>query len=517
MKTIVVLFDENNKYENEKVFDGKSAVELCKAAASSFGYDVVTINKKSDGLSDISSLFSKFEAICSEKSADSLVFSYADCPFLNKALTDELLQTHSEYKAEYTFAEGYPAGFAPEVLDHGTVKILAELARTVAADIGKKNISRGSIMELIKTDINSFEVETVLAPFDWRLLRLSFDCARKENLLACARLYSILSDTQKHKPELCNAADLSKTAAEDSGILKTVPAFYNLQLAQKCSGKCTYCPYPAELKKAENKQACDADGIMDTQKALSLVESIAEFSGEAVIGLSAWGECFNHPDLLKIIEKILSYEGLSVLIEADGNSIPQNFANSIKPIVEKAAERTNGWNKIMFIVSMDGFTEETCKALRGSHFELAKAVSAVTELESAVPGCVYPQLVRMNSNEQELENFFRYWNEKTNATKGNFIIQKHNDFAGLLQNQEPADLSPLERNVCWHLRRELTVLYNGDVPLCYSCVLSDIKGNVFSEDLPTVWGKLNEEVQNHIDGNYCKKCGGCDEFYTFNF
>ena len=39
---------------------------------------------------------------------------------------------------------------------------------------------------------------------------------------------------------------------------------------------------------------------MDTAKAFSLIEQIADYSGEAVIGLSAWGECFNHPDLIKL-------------------------------------------------------------------------------------------------------------------------------------------------------------------------------------------------------------------------
>ena len=123
----------------------------------------------------------------------------------------------------------------------------------------------------------------------------------------------------------------------------------------------------------------------------------------------------------------------------------------------------------------------------------------------------------MNENESELESFFRYWKEKTNESSGNLIIQKYNSFAGLLKNEEPADLSPLERNVCWHLRRDMTILSNGDVPLCYCSVLDDIVGNVFEQGIETVWNAFNEEVQNQMNKKYCKKCGGCDEYYTFNF
>ena len=505
MKTIVVLFDEKNKYENEKVFDGRSAVELCNKAAQSLELQVVLLDQKAEGLSTIAELFEALDKICRQNAAKTLVFSYADCPFLNKALTKELLDTHIQYKAEYTFAEGYPAGFAPVVLDCGTVAILAELSQTTAAATGQRKISRNSVSDLIKTDINSFEVETVLAPLDWRLLRFSFDCASKNNFLCCQKLFELCSD--KEKLFDLNAAELSEKAAVCPDILKTVPSFYNLQLAQKCRGKCSYCPYPS----------AEQTGIMDTQKAFALIDKIAAYSGEAVIGLSAWGECFNHPDLLKIMEKILSYEGLSVFIEADGNSIPQDFAENIKTLTDKAAERTNGWQKVMIVVSMDGFTEQTCKSLRGADFDLNKAVTAVSNLEKAIPGCVFPQFVRMNANEAELEGFFRYWNEKTNASSGNFIIQKHNNFAGLLPNQEPADLSPLERSVCWHLRRDMTILYNGDVPMCWSCVLESITGNVFTSELEEVWKQTDEEIKNQAGGTYCKKCGGCDEFYTFNF
>ena len=507
MKSIVVLFDEKNKYEDEKVFAGLSAKELCHTAAESFGFEVRTIS----GCTTISELLEELDKICTESGAESLIFSYADCLFLNKSLAQGLLSTHFDYKAEYTFAEGYPEGFAPEILDKGTIAILKELSKTTAKATGDQKISRHSIMDIIKTDINSFEVETVLAPVDWRLFRFAFDCRKKENFIACQKLF-----------EQCGAnteepVQLSTAAAKNLDILKTVPAFYNLQLAQKCHGKCTYCPYPAALKQKEGTEPAVATKIMDFNKACALIDQISELSTEAVIALSAWGECFNHPDLLKLIEKILSYEGLSVFIEADGCSIPESFAKEAAAIVNAAPERTNGWQKLMIAVSMDGFTAQTCATLRGSDFNLEKSVEAVKVLQEALPGCVYPQFVRMNANEAELEGFFRYWNDKSNATGGNFIIQKYNSFAGLLKNEEPADLSPLDRNVCWHLRRDMTILYNGDVPVCHSRVLNDIKGNVFEEGLTAVWKKLDDELKNHIDQNYCEKCGGCDEFYTFNF
>ena len=57
MKSIVVLFDEKNKYEDELVFAGKSAKELCQIAALSFGFEVRTIS----GLSKISALLEELD------------------------------------------------------------------------------------------------------------------------------------------------------------------------------------------------------------------------------------------------------------------------------------------------------------------------------------------------------------------------------------------------------------------------------------------------------------------------
>lgn len=515
MKTIVILFDEKKSYENVKAFDGKSAVELCIQNYKNFGYEVFTIC----GQKTVSELFAEINNVCQKNNADSVVFSFADCPFINKAIIEELIKTHYDYNAEYTFAEGYPNGFAPELLDKGIIGILSELAKTTAQNIGNQKITRYSVFDLIKTDINSFEIETVLAPVDWRLFRISFDCSKKENFVACVNFYEECKNQKidVSKISLADAKKLSEIAVKTLSVIKTVPGFYNLQIAQKCKGCCSYCPYPECFEKKYGKNPVAANEIMPFEKCSQLIKNIADFSGEAVVGLSAWGECFNHPQLIKIIEEILSYSGLSVFIEADGNSIPDNFVSELKPVIEKAEERTNGWNKIMIAVSIDGCSNEICQSLRGKDFDVEAAVKKIDELEQVIPGCVYPQFVRMNKNESELEPFFRYWKEKANQSKGELIIQKHNSFAGLLESQEPADLSPLERCVCWHLRRDMTVLCNGDVPLCYCSVFEDITGNVFENGLEAVWKKFDESIKNHMACKYDSKCGGCNEFYTFNF
>ena len=515
MKTIVIFYDNNSLYANNKDFNGKSAVELSAAWAKSLGLEAYTV--KSVCLTDL--LFD-IKALCAEHNAENLVFSFIDLPFLNKNLSDKIIDSHIKYKSEYTFADGYPYGFAPEALNAGTVAILAELSKTTQASLGQKPVERDSIYNLIKTDINSFEVETVLAENDWRLLRLSFHCGKKDNFMQCKALYEAVCETG-----FDDAEKLSEIASKNPACLKTVPGFYNIQIADKVCYEAVYLPYVKAYEEKNGISPLQAPpaAFMPLEKAESLIEKIAEYSENAVISLSAWGEPLLHPDLLKIIEKILSYKGLSVFFETDGLNVREDFVSALASIVEKAELRNNGWDKIMIAVNLDAVTEETYQKLHKNcpAGAFASAVNAVSLLSQAIPGSVYPQFVRMNENEAELESFYRYWNEKTNPSGGNLIIQKYDDFAGLLPACKPADLSPLERDPCWHLRRDLTILSNGDVPLCRAHILGgshgNILGNVFTQSLEEIWHKSDDELKNHMNKNYKGKCGKCDEWYTFNF
>ena len=510
MKTIVIFYDNDSSYSKEKAFNGKSAVELSKNWAESLGLPAFTVKSAS-----LTQLLCDMKEFCTKESAETALFSFIDLPFLDKKLSQKILDSHITYKSEYTFADGYPYGFAPEALNAGTIGILAELSKSTQASLGEKPVTRDAIYNLIKTDINSFDVETVIADSDWRLLRLAFHCGTKDNFLQCKALADSAS-----KEDYEDVEKLSSIASKNPACLKTVPGFYNIQIADKVDFDSIYLPYCKAYEAKTGKSALSADSsIIELNKISLLIEKIAAFSENAVIGLSAWGEPLYHPDFLKIVEKILSYPGLSVFVETDGLLVTPELAQSLAKLAAAAPERTHQWQKIMLAVTLDAATEATWQKIHKNSPDGAfqKAVNAVSVLQNALPGCVYPQFVRMNENEAELEAFFRYWNEKTNPSGGNLIIQKYDDFAGLLPDCKPADLSPLDRDPCWHLRRDLTILSNGEVPQCRACVLSGSLGNVFTQPLEEIWAKNDELLKNHIDKKYCEKCEKCDEWYTFNF
>lgn len=513
MKSIVILYNESDcSYKNEKVFDGKSAVEKTTQFFGENNFPTVTKVFTVENKPTITELLSEINQIASANNADFVIFSYNDLPFLNLELTKKLIENHKEYRSEYTFADGYPYGFTPEIIDCGTLRILEELTKTTQIELGKSEISRDWLYSLIKTDINSFEVESILAPEDWRLYRFAFHCGKKDNFMQCVALKNEMRIS-------LSVNELCKIASKTLGCLKTIPGFYNIQIADKVYSDSIYLPYNKAYEEKYSLSPVKSTKSMSYENFATLVEKIAEFSEKAVISLSAWGEPFENPDCLKMIEKILSYDGLSVFIETKALSITDDFCNELQKIVEKSAKRTNGWQKIMMSVILDSMTSKTYVKLHPNAKEedFQIAVNNISKLQNVIPSCVYPQFVRMNENEDELEAFYRYWSEKSNASNGNVIIQKYDDYAGLLPQCKPADLSPLERDPCWHIRRDMTILSNGDVPSCHSCVLSEIVGNVFTQSLEEVWHKSDEILNQHINKKYNQRCERCDEYYTFNF
>ena len=508
MKSIVILYESNSKFGDEKSFNGKSAKELCESKVSKLDLEIVKIPHQKN----LISLLTAIKNAGKEKQADYVIFSFDDLPFYNESLSQKMRKTHEEYKAEYTFADGYPYGYSPEIIDCGALGILEEMAATNHKEIGDKPVERDSIYNLLKTEINNFEVEAVLADGDYRLLRLAFHTGKKENYLSSLALFNKAGDME-------DCEKLSEIASKTPEVLKTVPGFYNIQLADYVSNNAIYSPYNGAYEKLNCLSPLKSNKVMAYEDFSRLIDKIAAFSDTAVVSLSAWGEPFAHKDILKMVEKVLSYEGLSVFIETDGTLITEETAKQLELIRNNAAQRTNGWDKLMIAVALDGVTENMYKTVHNNCNEddFNKALASVTLLSAHIPGSVYPQFTRMNENESELESFFRYWNEKTNCTGGNFIINKYDDFAGLLPQRKPADLSPIERDPCWHIRRDMTILTNGDVPLCRAYVLSNIQGNAFRAPLEDIWAKLNNTLKEHIDKKYNEKCGKCDEYYTFNF
>ena len=552
VKNLTVLFAGNeNSHQSDALFDGKSAFSRAVSWAESIDEigEIETASGRREKMENavvvfcssrtksfvesetqgkniriaenaewtIHSLLASMAAQASAAGADTVLFAFADCPFLNTSLTAEIVETHKKYAAEYTFADGYPEGFAPEAIDAGALSLLASLsaADALQKEVGAKKVSRDAIFSVMKGDINAFEIETVIAPRDFRQYRLRFACDSKANASVCASLFA--SSDFCDDPVL-----LSQRAVQNPRILHSLPAFYRVGLTEAMDSDDVFALYPNVYKKMhgvfprEDKNARE----MPFDRFQKLIGDIASFSETAVVALSAGGEPLKYSAFEKAVETVLQYAGLSVLIETSGYAVTEELAQSISRIAENAPKRAGEWAAVMWIVSVDAADAAMYAKMHLNAPENAfeRAKNAVGILAKHFGKNVYPQFLRVNENEEQLEAFFRFWKRGESPSLGNVLVQKYDYGCAFLRENKPADLSPLERFPCWHVRRDFTVLSGGEVPICPEWLSeSDFVGNAFEQNIGDLWEKSVPLLEAHVKKCYSEKCSACDEFYTFNF
>jgi len=442
---------------------------------------------------------------------DLTYFAWADCPFLDPELAKRLADRHLSYAAEYSYADGWPYGIAPELLSPGTAAILSK----ILSDGDNGPVERDALFSVIQKDINAFDIETEISSVDLRCHRLRLCADSKRNLLLLRRF---IQDT------VPDTAAIERVIAEKPEILRTLPAFYPVQVYGGCPQACVFCPWPKTGAITERRD------FMEAERFDSLLEKIAAFSGDAVIDLSLWGELSLHPQKMELIEMVLRRPELDLIIETSGLGWKDDEIQKCAELAKSAAPGKNKF-RLSWIVSLDTADPARYREIRGAGF--AEANDFAKKLLALFPKDAYVQAVRTAGAEDDIEKFYRSWKEITPNTS-NIIIQKYDDFCGFMPRKQASDLSPVQRQPCWHLMRDMPVLIDGTVPLCREQIANGNGainiGNVFTEPganaganaLEVIWERgrrfYTEQAGQTPDGKkYDSLCAGCDEYYTYNF
>lgn len=415
--------------------------------------------------------------------ATEILFAFFDQPFLNVELTSRMLARHREYRAEYTFADGYPGGLAPEIVSGRAIAHLQQMASE------ETPVERGGLFPVVQADINRLDVETELSPTDQRLLRLSLSVDTKANLETCRRLADGAPERIDDWP-----AHASATRTRQ----RSLPRFVSVQVVERETQRLAYSPYPTM-----RDDVLAPGRTMDVGRFASLVEALGGFAPEAVVHLSLWGEFSLHPQALDLVRTVLARESLTLLVETSGVGWGEERTAELLAIDS---------DRLLLIVGLDSDDETVYEGVRGAGF--AEAHRFAERAVASLGRRAYVQAVRSELTEPSLDAFYRAWKEKT----PNVIIEKYDHFCGRLPQRRIGDISPIERFPCWHLQRDLYVLVDGSVPLCREDVaVGERMGNVFEEGLEACWNAGADRYAAHAAGRYGGICEACDEYYTFTF
>jgi spiro-SPASM protein len=440
---------------------------------------------------------------------DFTYYAWADCPLLDPVLAGKLAERHLRYNAEYSYADGWPHGLAPELLAPGVAGILGNICAAAPQPLADEPVERDALFSVIQRDINAFDIETEISSIDLRVHRLSLTADSKRNLLLLSRLM---------EAGLSSAADAERLIPARPELLRTLPAFYTIQVSGPCPQACSLCPYPrynGEFGAEANKD------FLEPGRFAELLDKIQAFSGDAVIDLSLWGELSLHPQKEDLIAAILDRPALSGVIETSGLGWKNAGLTALAEAAKKAVPRKNlmapaGASPLSWIVSLDAADANRYREIRGPGF--AEAVECAKTLTRLFPKDSYVQAVRVKGAEDDIEQFYRSWKEEG----AQIIIQKYDDFCGAMPKLQASDLSPVQRRPCWHLMRDMAILIDGRVPLCRETLLDgktggQTLGNAFTESLETIWARGDSFYREQCAIQYRELCAGCDEYYTYNF
>ena len=411
-----------------------------------------------------------------------VVYLALDTPFFDIELTQRMQTTHRDYAAEFTFSDGYPEGIAPEIINCSIIRALKRLIKD--DEILKQSTH---LFDILQRDINSFDIETELAPLDLRPLRLSLHCNNRHNYLICKELIS---------RNVKGSDAIIRVLVEHPQIVRQLPAFVSIEVVARSSQQVSYLPYS---KVCSSRSDTPHEFELDVFE--KLIADIARLSPHATIHISLWGEVALHTNVIALID-IVRAHALKLLIESSGVGWKTNDLVRI--------QRAH-YSDVVWIVALDSNDPALYQELRGDGYEEAQKF-AHTMLERFHEN-TYVQITRMQKTESHLEKFYRYWKEKTDK----IIVMKYDYFSGALPQLKVTDISPVQRAPCWHIKRDISIMVDGRVPVCKEDILMQhVLGNIHTDSLEDIWSRGAELYERHLKKDYPAICDTCDEYYTYN-
>ncbi len=447
-------------------------------------------------------LYEKFNIEENKEIESFTLFLSASYPFFSYEKNEFILTESQKYLVDYYYGENFPEGIVGEVFNNSILNELIKLSND--KDIYHHNI----IFDILLRNISIFDVDLVEG-FDYYLpYRISFSISDYSSLPIIAKL-SIEKDKEQDRDK-DNEKEKEKVnfdffenlninikweyieeRLKEKEILYTIPKTYIIELSSKCNFNCIHCLYPLTLNRKNE--------FLNKNLLFDFVEKNNIYFKDVVFIIGGFGEPFIHPDFYEIIN-FLSRKN-KVFIETNGSFLSEDIFENFSNI-----------SNINLVISIDAIKVDTYKKL-GKNMILSFLLNTVVKLLNKYPDNIYISYLRIPQNDDELEEFYNFFQKY----EKNIIFRKYNSYSKKLPDIEVADLTPVERFPCYHLRREVFILSDGRIALCYSDYNGQILNSNISEPIENIFQKMKYYYSFHCKENYENICENCNEFYTYFF
>lgn len=416
---------------------------------------------------------------------DEVFFAYFQgiFPFLDTGLTNELLGRHTKYLSQYSYSENLPPGIVPTFVSR-------EFLREVPP-------GTPSIHDFLIKNINHYDTEIFYIAPDLRQLRLDFSLKDERSLLMSGKVFEANPSIQY--------SQMQKFFLENTDVFRLGPSYMEIEIINDCQNACIFCPRSNPDTKMPVTQL---EGDFFRKLTLNLGK---QFGMGVTFCLGGLGEPLLHTNLSSILSILLDFQYLQeIIIETSLYPDINNLLDFLKTINEAQKE------KISFIINLTTLKAEKYKEIYKSESSLDTILEKVHLLkETHIKKNVHVQFLKIAEVEEELDEYFDFFEQKEGL---NVILQKYNSYAKLLPERRTNDLTPIKREFCWHLARDVYINANGDVSVCKQAQ-KNVIGNLYNQDLHSIWNKGHTMFSYSMNGKHEKidaPCLDCDEWYTFN-
>ena len=419
---------------------------------------------------------------CSEE-RDTIAVFRGISPVLDASLLGEALSNHSRYLSHHTFSENIPDGIVPDLIS-------LEYIQAIPADKKETIRSWKDLRAFALKNIDDYDIDIFYRSPDLRQYRLDFSC-EDDRSEALARALLAKADDPSYE-------NLKKIIFENPDALRPAPSYVEISLTDRSPVVPVFIP---ELKSSHDLSPENLDKIL-------YEISAHPFKNDLTVSLAGTGEPMLYENIFSVLEKILTMDTVKTLyLETYGASFSKEDAAKFSRIVNP--------EKLRIIFRLTTLDEKRYQKLYGK--DLLKLVLENVESFCSLSNGIslYAEMIKIKDVEDEIENYFNYFE----ARKVSVILSKFNRYIDKLEERRVSDLTPLHRDFCWHLARDVFITSEGKIPLCRQ----DLSGErqcgslekeglyaAFQNNLPSFTHSLRLE-HDQIP----MPCLECDEWYTF--
>lgn len=409
----------------------------------------------------------------------------------DKSLTEKLYLMHTEYDADFSFAENLPEGIAPRFISQSYFEAL-QINKTENFDLNSFNL-----INYTEKNIDKFHVEIHYEEPDLRILRLNFSSNSFRSLTKTARLLKHIEEAQTVYDKIYPAIKLHPE------VLFSQPSYIQIELAAKTEHTPRYSAASVATKSVADMSSETFNNI------LSITNQSFDDLSFAFSGLS---DPLLHEQFIPFTEKIIENKKIkNLVIETSGHKL-----DIILPLLDN--EHFHKIKMMILVNSLSNYHE-----LHQTKFDTLKKIEEnikmfTDKFRQKYPGIEIPVFIetqKITDNEKEYDEIYE-WCQKLGVQ---FLLKKFNRYIDLLEEKRVSDMTPLERSPCWHLRRELFIRADGTVTFCQQDIQNkNIRGNVNEQNINTIWQSAANDWVKNLQEIYPQspECAKCDEYYTFN-